>query len=101
MGLAAATSLAACVNAGLLLRGLIREGAFRFATGWSVWGLRLLLANSCMGVFLYFKAGDWNQWLTWGAGEQVLQMAILVCGGVMLYGGVLFAVGLRWREVYR
>jgi hypothetical protein len=54
-----------------------------------------------MGVFLYFKAGDWNQWLTWGAGEQVLQMAILVCGGVMLYVGVLFAAGLRWREVYR
>ena len=101
VGLAAATSLAACVNAGLLLRGLIREGAFRFATGWSVWGLRLLLANCCMGVFLYFKAGDWNQWLTWGAGEQVLQMAFLVCGGVMLYVGVLFAAGLRWREVYR
>ena len=101
VGLAAATSLAACVNAGLLLRGLIREGAFGFASGWGVLGLRLLLANVCMGVFLYFQAGDWSQWFTWGAGKQVLQMAILVCGGVTLYVGVLFAAGLRWREVYR
>ena len=101
VGLAAATSLAACVNAGLLLRGLIREGAFGFASGWGVLGLRLLLANVCMGLFLYFQAGDWSQWFTWGAGKQVLQMAILVCGGVTLYVGVLFAAGLRWREVYR
>jgi len=101
VGLAAATSLAACVNAGLLLRGLIREGAFGFASGWGVLGLRLLLANVCMGLFLYFQAGDWSQWFTWGAGKQVLQMAILVCGGVTLYVGVLFTAGLRWREVYR
>jgi len=101
VGLAAATSLAACVNAGLLLRGLVREGAFGFASGWGVLGLRLLLANVCMGLFLYFQAGDWSQWFTWGAGKQVLQMAILVCGGVTLYVGVLFAAGLRWREVYR
>jgi len=101
VGLAAATSLAACVNAGLLLRGLIREGAFGFASGWGVLGLRLLLANVCMGLFLYFQAGDSSQWFTWGAGKQVLQMAILVCGGVTLYVGVLFAAGLRWREVYR
>jgi hypothetical protein len=54
-----------------------------------------------MGLFLYFQAGDSSQWFTWGAGKLVLQMAILVCGGVTLYVGVLFTAGLRWREVYR
>lgn len=101
VGLATATSIAACLNAGLLLRGLIREGAFSFVGGWGVWGLRLLLANTCMGLFLYFRAGEWAQWLSWSVGEQILQMAILVCGGIALYVGILFAAGLRWREVYR
>tara|TARA_B110000902_G_scaffold251989_1_gene312898 strand:- start:372 stop:1205 length:834 start_codon:yes stop_codon:yes gene_type:complete len=101
VGLATATSIAACVNAGLLLRGLIREGAFSFAGGWGVWGLRLLLANTCMGLFLYFRAGEWAQWLSWSVSEQIFEMAILVCGGIALYVGILFAAGLRWREVYR
>lgn len=54
-----------------------------------------------MGLFLYFRAGEWAQWLSWSVGEQILEMAILVCVGIALYVGILFAAGLRWREVYR
>lgn len=101
VGLAAATSIAACVNAGLLLRGLLQQGAFRFARGWSVWLLRLAAANSALAAFLYTQAGLWRDWLEWSASTQIMQMAILVGGGVAVYAIVLVAAGLRWRDVYR
>ena len=101
IGLAAATSIAACVNAILLLRGLIKEDAFQFASGWGLWILRLVLANAAMGLFLYSQAGPWQSWLEWSSGAHILQMAWLVIGGAALYFAVLFAAGMRWRDVYR
>ncbi len=101
VGLAAATSIAACVNAGLLLSALIKEKAFRFYAGWGLWSLRLLLANVCMGVFLTTQTGVWTDWLTWSSPTQVGHMAGLVVGGVFVYVAVLVALGLRWRHVYR
>lgn len=101
VGLAAATSIAACVNAALLLTGLLKEGAFRFQPGWGRWAVRLLLANACMGAFLVSQSGTWSEWLAWDAIEQLGRMAWLVCGGLGVYVGVLLALGLRWRDVYR
>jgi putative peptidoglycan lipid II flippase len=101
VGLALATSLAAFLNAGLLWAGLLRDGAFRFQAGWGVFLLRLLLANALMLMFLVVLAGAWQQWIDWSLQQRVLQMTVLVLGGVCLYVAVLFIVGLRWRHIYR
>jgi putative peptidoglycan lipid II flippase len=101
VGLALATSLAAFLNAGLLWAGLLRDGAFRFQAGWGVFLMRLLLANVVMLAFLVLLAGAWQQWTDWSLQQRVLQMAVLVVGGVCLYVAVLFIVGLRWRHIYR
>ena len=61
----------------------------------------LLLANACMGAFLVSQSGTWSEWLAWDAIEQLGRMAWLVCGGLGVYVGVLLALGLRWRDVYR
>lgn len=101
VGLALATSLAAFLNAGLLWAGLIRDGAFRFQTGWLLFIVRLLLANGAMLALLLVLAGQWQDWLDWSLQQRILQMAMLVLGGVCLYALVLFIVGLRWRHIYR
>lgn len=101
VGLAAATSIAAWINAILLLRGLVKEGAFQFAGGWGKWMLRLVLANAAMALFLSSQAGPWRLWLEWGSAAQIQQMAWLVFGGAGLYFSVLFLAGMRWRDVYR
>ena len=62
-GLALATSLAAFLNAGLLLHGLYKQGIFRFQAGWPVFLLRMLAANTVMSLFLWLVAGDWRSWL--------------------------------------
>jgi hypothetical protein len=43
----------------------------------------------------------WRDWLEWSASAQIMQMAILVGGGLAVYAIVLVAAGLRWRDVYR
>ena len=101
VGLALATSLAAFLNAGLLLRGLRSEGVFRFQSGWAVFLLRALAANGLMVYFLLAFSGNWQDWLSWSMTDKIVQLAMLVFGGVAIYVTVLFSCGLRWRHVYR
>ena len=101
VGLALATSLAAFLNAGLLLRGLMTDGVFKFRPGWGVFLLRVLLANALMAYFLMSFSGERQDWLGWGMTDKILQLGILVVGGIFIYAAVLFATGLRWRHIYR
>ena len=50
LGLALATSIAAYLNAGLLLRGLLRAGVYRLQPGWGHYAMRLLLATGFMAA---------------------------------------------------
>ncbi|PCJ25878.1 MAG: murein biosynthesis integral membrane protein MurJ [SAR86 cluster bacterium] len=101
VGLALATSLAAFLNAGLLLQGLRKDGVFRFQSGWLIFISRLLFANIAMALFLYNVAGDWQLWLDLNMVSKITQLGILVIGGIAIYAGVLFAAGLRWKHIYR
>jgi putative peptidoglycan lipid II flippase len=94
-GLALATSMAAMLNAGLLLRGLIMQGVFKFQPGWGLFLMRLVIANILMCTFLYLLAGDWEQWLAWGIWKRIIEMSILCFGGFFLYGCGLFVTGMR------
>ena len=51
VGLAAATSMSAFLNAGLLLYGLLKIGVFKWQPGWVLVGVRLLVACTVL-VFL-------------------------------------------------
>ncbi|MEX0963551.1 MAG: murein biosynthesis integral membrane protein MurJ [Pseudohongiellaceae bacterium] len=101
VGLALATSLAAFLNAGLLLRGLQAEGVFKFQPGWGIFLLRALLANGLMIYFLISFSGDWQDWLLWTMADKIVQLSILVVGGIALYAVALVIAGLRWRHIYR
>ena len=101
VGLALATSLAAFLNAGLLLRGLFSDKVFYLRPGWAFFLLRIVLANAAMAIFLIYFAGEWQDWLEWTISAQVLRLAVLVVGGMGVYGVVLFTFGLRWRHIYR
>ena len=101
VGLALATSLAAFLNAGLLLRGLTVDGVFKFQPGWGIFLLRVVLANALMVFFLVSFAGDWQDWLSRTMTDKIARLGILVVGAVFIYAAVLFAAGIRWRHIYR
>ncbi|GGK83590.1 murein biosynthesis integral membrane protein MurJ [Amphritea balenae] len=99
VGLALATTLSAFLNAGLLLRGLLKEGVFVWQKGWGAFLLKLLLANASMIGLLVWLAGTPDQWLAYDLWQRVAQMAILVLGGAAVYLIVLALLGMRAKDL--
>nr|WP_281177202.1 murein biosynthesis integral membrane protein MurJ [Marinobacterium profundum] len=99
VGLALATTLSAFLNAGLLLRGLLREGVFQWQPGWGLWLLRLGAANLVMVALLLYFTPAVVQWFDWGLMDRVWQMSLLVTLGAGAYAAVLLLSGLRLRHL--
>ena len=97
VGLALAVTVSAWVNAGLLLRGLLRAGHWRPSRGWAGFGLRVGLACSAMLALLWWLAplGDSTWWLGASVGERIVRLTIcVVAGGATLVVAAL-ALGAR------
>jgi len=99
VGLALATSLSAFMNAGLLLRGLLRDRVLVWQSGWGRFGMRLLLANGALVAVLLWWTAPPEHWLGWDLTERVLQLAELVIVGGVVYLVVLLLAGLRLRDL--
>lgn len=101
-GLALSIGLAALLNAGLLLRGLAKSGAYRPHAGWWAFGLRVLAACAALAVALAWAEHgvDWvglqSRWPL-----RVAAMAGVLIASVLLYFGFLWAGGLKLRELLR
>jgi putative peptidoglycan lipid II flippase len=95
-GLALSIGLAALVNAGWLLMGLVRGGHYRPLPGWGLFLLRVGLACLALGALLAWAAQaiDWiglqAQW-----GRRAGWMAAVLGGAALLYFAVLGLCGLR------
>ena len=95
VGLALATGLSACLNAGLLWRGLRRLGVYRARAGWGVLFLRIVLACAAMAAVLVWAAGDTAWWLRADAAERAGRLALCVGAGTLAYFVALAVAGLR------
>ncbi|HSQ06165.1 MAG TPA: murein biosynthesis integral membrane protein MurJ [Chromatiaceae bacterium] len=98
-GLALATTLAALVNAGLLLRGLRLDGVYRPRPGW-----RRLLAQGfgaglVMALLLTWACPPTEAWLALGHGTRALELLTWIGLGALAYGVSLLALGLRPRDL--
>jgi putative peptidoglycan lipid II flippase len=101
-GLALSIGIAALVNAGFLLAGLLRQGVYKPAPGWGAFALRVLAANVALGAALGWAALhiDWiGLQLHWG--QRVAAVALVLGGVALLYGAVLLMCGLRPRDLVR
>jgi len=100
-GLALAISLAACLNAALLYRGLRRDAIYRPQPGWGKFLARLALSLVPMGLALWFATGETADWLRWGLSERLLRLAGLVVFGAGTYFATLWIAGFRLRDFRR
>jgi putative peptidoglycan lipid II flippase len=100
-GLALAIGLGALLNAGWLLVGLVRRGAYRPSPGWARFGLQVLAASALLAVFLLWSSAqvDWVHAVQ--AGRRVLSLALIVAGAVVVYFGVLMLAGVQLRQFVR
>ena len=100
-GLALSIGLASCVNAFLLWRGLRRSETYVPQPGWSGFTLRLLAALLVLGGVLWFSAGTDAAWLAMGGAQRVLQLSLVVTGGILAYFATLWTLGFRVRDFRR
>jgi putative peptidoglycan lipid II flippase len=84
-GLALATSLAAWVNAGLLLRTLRNRQIYRPQAGWSRLFLQLALAAAALAAMLLWAVPGIVAWLQWAAWQRVASLALWVLAGAGIY----------------
>ncbi|MFU8763151.1 MAG: murein biosynthesis integral membrane protein MurJ [Haliea sp.] len=99
VGLALATSVAAYLNAGLLLRGLLREGVYVFQPGWGIYGGRLLAATAVMIAVVLWLCPPTATWLAWSLQQRVWWLALTCGAGGAAYLGVHLALGTRLRHL--
>lgn len=98
-GLALATSLASWLNSILLIVMLFRHKIYQAQTRWSLLILRVFIANLCMGVFIWWAAGNLQHWLHWVIWTQVWHLFGTIFAGIVIYAIVLFATGIRLRDL--
>lgn len=100
-GLALSIGLAACLNAGLLYRGLRHRRIYAPQAGWPMFMLKLALALAAMAAALVLASGGTEAWLAADTGERVMRLTLLVVFGAATYFATLWALGFRIRDFRR
>lgn len=98
-GLALATSIAAFLNSGLLLRGLIATGAYTPRPGWAKHLLRVVAATGAMVLTLKLTAVLTPDWVLLSVYARAGLLAALIALGGVVYLAVLWLFGLRFADV--
>ncbi len=100
-GLALATSLSAFLNAGLLLRGLLRQQVYLPDQGWRRLIGQVLLACAVMCGVLWWLGGDLTNWLLAGTWQRVGHLTLVVPLGVGVYFVTLWLSGVRLADLHK
>ncbi len=99
VGLALAISIAAFVNASLLLYWLIQAKVYTVQAGWPAFTLRVVIAASIMGLALVWLLPDTDQWLALHSVRRVLQLFGYIAAGAAVYALCLLGSGMKVRQL--
>lgn len=101
-GLALSIGLAALINAGWLLTGLLRRGTYKPNPGWLKFILQVIAASALLSVLLLLgsQSFDWVGMRSNGLLRAGL-LASMMLAAAVLYFGVLALSGLNLRQLLR
>jgi len=100
IGLALATSGSACLNAGLLYRGLRKTEHMPSIALLRGFALQLLVGLVLMAIVLSIGNHFWLDWSDWSLWQRVWRLAILCFAGGSAYLIGLVLSGMRLRHFY-
>lgn len=98
-GIALATSLSAVLNAGCLFYLLKKNQIYTPRDGWGFFTFRLIFANVLLGIWLWYGAGDIQDWITQHAVWRFEHLFFLLISAIIIYFVGLWLAGLRPRDV--
>ena len=99
VGLALATSLAAIVNAALLLGGLLRRGDYAPTRALGRTAAATLVASAVMAGLLLWMVPSDDAWLAADVGGRVGMLAAAVVGGGLAYVAAAVVMGVRPNQL--
>jgi len=99
MGLALASSVAAYLNAGMLFRGLRKQGAYQPEKGWGRIGFAVLAGCLAMAAGLLWQLGDIESWIDASAASRAVRLFWLIALGAISYFLAILAGGLRKQHL--
>ncbi len=97
-GLAAATSLAAVLNALLLYRALKKDNILRHSDGWKSLLVRILIANTAMYFALLQLARPLAWWIAASLAERIVYLGLTIIVGFIAYAAALLVFGARTSQ---
>jgi putative peptidoglycan lipid II flippase len=100
-GLALATTVSAFLNAGLLLRGLKRDGVYQVQSGWLKLFVQTGVSALIMAAVLVWQMGADSLWQASSVMERAGRLAALVSLGAICYFAVLWLLGWRFSSLRR
>jgi len=100
-GLTLATSVGACVNAGLLFWFLRKGGSYKPEPGWFLFLCKLLVALGVLAALLYGLSGSPELWLGAGPWQRIGRLAGIIVAGIAVYFATLFLLGFRLADFDR
>lgn len=95
VGLALATSLAACLNAALLYRGLRKAGVYTPGKGFVLTLIRITVAAVVMALLVWWFTPDQQQWARWQWSGRLTAIVPLCLAGIAVYFSTLALLGAR------
>ncbi|MEA3405263.1 MAG: murein biosynthesis integral membrane protein MurJ [Pseudomonadota bacterium] len=101
VGLAAATTISAFVNAGLLYWYITKQDVFTPLSGWSKLILQILFANVVLVGFILLVSPELSSWLSFDVWQRMSWLMGLVIGAIVIYGVSLILVGLNPKRLLK
>ena len=101
VGLAAATTISAFVNAGLLYWYITKQGVFAPMGGWLKLLLQLAFANVVLVGFIMLLSPELNAWLAFDVWQRMSWLMGLVMGAIVIYALALVLVGLNPKSILK
>ena len=101
VGLAAATSISAFVNSGLLYWYITQQGVFSPMRGWAKLLLQISFANLVLVGFIMLLSPDIGAWLSFDVWQRISWLMGLVLGAIVVYGAALLLVGLNPKSILK
>ncbi|MDF2868132.1 MAG: murJ [Gammaproteobacteria bacterium] len=99
VGLALAASIASWINTLLLLGVLAKQNIYKLQRGWGLFCLRLFIANTILGLALWWLAADLRHWFDWNWQHRIVQLAFMMLAGILVYCASLWLSGMRSRDL--
>ncbi|WP_319558547.1 murein biosynthesis integral membrane protein MurJ [Thiomicrorhabdus sp.] len=101
VGLAAATSISAFLNAGLLYWYLRKQQVFAPMQGWIGFSVKIALGSVAMSLLLLMLSPSLDDWMSMDAWQRLGYLSALVAGAMLLYFAVLALLGLSPRRLIK